>query len=75
MDEKGLIKKIFYKDDFRGTITKDGRTYKKYRKVQRFPFLNARFAWFLFTLLMVFVTIIIFHRLKHIEFADEVIFY
>lgn len=36
------LKEIFYKKEFRGKIEKEGKIFKKYKKVPRFPWLHNK---------------------------------
>jgi len=38
--EENLWVKILYKKVYKGAVEKDGKTYKKYKNVPRFPFLH-----------------------------------
>jgi hypothetical protein len=52
------LEKLLYKKEFRGRIKKEGKTYNKYTKVHRFPFLNKKPAVYLLLLVLLLVLLI-----------------
>jgi small-conductance mechanosensitive channel len=40
MGDKSWLEKILYKHQYLGVVEKDGRVYKKFKKIRRFVFLD-----------------------------------
>lgn len=61
------FKKLIYKRQYRGTIEKEGKAYRKYKRVLRFPFLKHKSMLYLFviTLLLAIAAMFLLYRMQH----------
>ena len=64
---EGLLRSIFYKKVPAETVVRDGKKYKKYKRVPRFNFRKVKIILFvaLFLLLTAAITAFIFYRPTH----------
>jgi hypothetical protein len=46
------LEKIFYTREFRGKITKDGKVFKKYKKIPRLPLLKRKTIFYLILVML-----------------------
>lgn len=65
MYRSGFLEKFFYKKVYRGTEEKDGKKFKKYKKVSRFSSVGKKIILFLLLITLLLVTTAIFIRSCH----------